>query len=58
MPAMAALYKPSSMVGIEDEGHFFIKNRFLSNALDEQDAMKQSHVNLPQSMVDPMFIPQ
>jgi hypothetical protein len=44
------------MVGIEGDGLFFVKNRFVSNALDEQDAMKQSNVNLPQSMVDPSYI--
>ena len=56
MAATGALYNPSSIVGIEGEGLFFVKNRFVSNALDDQDAMKQSNVNLPQSMVDPTYI--
>ena len=56
MPGTGALYNPSSMVGIEGDGLFFVKNRFVSNALDEQDAMKQSNFNLPQSMVDPTYI--
>ena len=56
MAATGALYNPSSIVGIEGERLFFVKNRFVSNALDDQDAMKQSNVNLPQSMVDPTYI--